>query len=737
MAGDADALLKGMLGIGIYSSTSSGAASSAGAPPPPSSQTTTKSKGEKTYNDDNIITNATSSSGKSKNSNNSRVRPRPASQGKLRSDPSGDHGGATAAAIATNSSKHNAISPREPKSRSNNNNSGSNKKNQKKGNYKKEYFSKNSKEGKPINTGNGTGSCSSNVNEGGKPMSDSFKRNAKNYAWSAFQSSPDPSALPMPMFGSVLSAGDTDENDKARSEEIKDQDSISDLDNEKFATRSDSAVTIFKDGGGDSANNTSSEIRTSLVASMVKKTAFGSAVVSEGKSEEVAALLQRLGGGSGGGNTDDKNMRTAESLEAEFLSPAKSENDVREQAKGKEKMEQEETNSTALSGVNLLDALASPPRLHAPAPAEMPTDCFSVNEKNESLGSSSKVASGSKEGKSIESKSTATPISIPNDPQTETAEYPDLISQLMNPGGAAYGVQQQLQQYPPYPASMPHHPPLHYGAPPPPPGQHPNHHHHPHQHPYQNHPPPPHGGGYPYPPLPPPQFPHHPHQHPHHRQHPHHPSHQIHPQPPGYTTIQVRVPPALLPGRTMLVNGMQVPVPDGIPPGAIIPVTVPIHILQQGHPSHGPPPPPPPPPPHPHGRFGGGPPPHPPGGEYFGQQPHPNPMMMGHGPGQGGQHHPQVGAQLESRQQQHHQLQQGHAMQSQQMKPTGGSWAAKVASDPIPYDAGGKTKGSKDAEEVHAGTKNNGKNDYEEMKPKEMKETKPMATLDAKGGAKY
>jgi len=50
--------------------------------------------------------------------------------------------------------------------------------------------------------------------------------------------------------------------------------------------------------------------------------------------------------------------------------------------------------------------------------------------------------------------------------------------------------------------------------------------------------------------------------------------------PPGFVTIQVQVPPVLMPGRQMVVTSpagypVQVAVPDNIPPGAIIPVHVP------------------------------------------------------------------------------------------------------------------------------------------------------------------
>lgn len=64
------------------------------------------------------------------------------------------------------------------------------------------------------------------------------------------------------------------------------------------------------------------------------------------------------------------------------------------------------------------------------------------------------------------------------------------------------------------------------------------------------------------------------------------------PPPPGYMTIQVQVPPLLMPGRLMVVQSpagypLQVQVPEGIPPGMIIPVHVPA-----GPPLHMMPPPP-------------------------------------------------------------------------------------------------------------------------------------------------
>merc|ERR1712232_749390 len=98
----------------------------------------------------------------------------------------------------------------------------------------------------------------------------------------------------------------------------------------------------------------------------------------------------------------------------------------------------------------------------------------------------------------------------------------------------------------------------------------------------------------------------------------HHPQQQLAhqtampPNYPQYVTIQVQVPPILLPGRQMMVppSNMTGPypipviVPEGIQPGMIVPVHVPVYIPPPHHPPHGiyspprqaiPPSPPPPP----------------------------------------------------------------------------------------------------------------------------------------------
>jgi Proline-rich nuclear receptor coactivator motif len=77
----------------------------------------------------------------------------------------------------------------------------------------------------------------------------------------------------------------------------------------------------------------------------------------------------------------------------------------------------------------------------------------------------------------------------------------------------------------------------------------------------------------------------HPMQHMNYQYHPGHNPYQhhhmpYHQSPPGYVTIQVQVPPVLMPNRQMVVSSpagypVQVVVPEGIPPGMWIPVHVP------------------------------------------------------------------------------------------------------------------------------------------------------------------
>jgi hypothetical protein len=87
----------------------------------------------------------------------------------------------------------------------------------------------------------------------------------------------------------------------------------------------------------------------------------------------------------------------------------------------------------------------------------------------------------------------------------------------------------------------------------------------------------------------------------------HHAPH--YPQPPHLMTIQVQVPPVLMPGRQMVVTSpmgypVQVTVPEGVPAGMVIPVNVPAYRHPAPHMMPGPAPPPhmmppgPGPPPH-------------------------------------------------------------------------------------------------------------------------------------------
>jgi hypothetical protein len=84
-------------------------------------------------------------------------------------------------------------------------------------------------------------------------------------------------------------------------------------------------------------------------------------------------------------------------------------------------------------------------------------------------------------------------------------------------------------------------------------------------------------GQYNTPPMPP-RYPQPNYSNPHQQQQQHH---YPPPPPPGYVTVQVQVPPVLMPGRQMVVTSpagypVQVIVPDGIPPGFILPVHVPV-----------------------------------------------------------------------------------------------------------------------------------------------------------------
>jgi hypothetical protein len=130
-------------------------------------------------------------------------------------------------------------------------------------------------------------------------------------------------------------------------------------------------------------------------------------------------------------------------------------------------------------------------------------------------------------------------------------QFPDPIMELMNPGGDPGGFGMPPIHHQQYHPQMPYHPPLHYS---------PQHQYPPVQQQYP---------GYLYPP----QMMHQP-PHPYYHQPQAMPPNNI---PPGFTTLQVRVPNVLGPGNTMMVHGIHITVPEGIPPGAIIPVMLPIH----------------------------------------------------------------------------------------------------------------------------------------------------------------
>ena len=284
----------------------------------------------------------------------------------------------------------------------------------------------------------------------------------------------------------------------------------------------------------------SDHIRGSLVASMLAK--------NDGGANAGEALLKSLTSPTRQSFSNpmpsvNEQFRTAESLEAEMLSPSL-------------KPEKEtEIDQSALPSLNLNE------ETYEKANAEKRDD-------NEGGGAAPPTKSVS-------------PNPAEHSPQQPMKkEYPDAITQLMNPGfgGGGYG----MHPMPHHPQHAPYHYPMHHGPPPPGPGYH-------------------HGPPYPM------------------QHHPHHPYHHMHPHArPGFTTVQVRVPQSLLPGNTMIVEGMQIQVPPGVPPGAVIPVNIPIPNPRHyyGHPPHHPPnfpggypphmqhhmmhhsmPPPPPPPP--------------------------------------------------------------------------------------------------------------------------------------------
>ncbi|KAL7522747.1 hypothetical protein ACHAWX_007431 [Stephanocyclus meneghinianus] len=349
----------------------------------------------------------------------------------------------------------------------------------------------------------------------------SEKQNSNVYAWSAFQSSPDPSALPDIgglFLGDVNSEAKDGEEAAVLTEGVDLGSSIN----------LDSSLTC---------GPPSDHIRTSLVNSMLAKNdtevnageALLKSLTSPNRQSSSSAPMPPL----------REQFRTAESLEAEMLSPTL------------KPAEKPSVDQPSLPNINLMDATPLTSAIN-----DVQCDIEKALDEAKSDDVELTIGEAMTPAKSM-SPNPAEQHELPSIKK----EYPDAISQLMNPGGiggGGYGVPHpSLQQYAPY------HIPLHYGPPPPT---------------YQGQ------YGPPYP-MPPPQ-PHLPH--PYHHMQPH--------IRPGYTTVQVRVPRALLPGNTMIVDGMQITVPPGIPPGAIIPVNIPIPMNHQYNHQHyyGPPPHPPP-----------------------------------------------------------------------------------------------------------------------------------------------
>ncbi len=347
-----------------------------------------------------------------------------------------------------------------------------------------------------------------------------------NYAWSAFQSSPDPSALPD--IGGLFGNDDDNNNDNIRkgmAEGVEERKKLETHEERGEKEEEEEEGGHDEDNDADAGRNSlnlgspSADIRSSLVHSMIAKNERN--VVNTGQE-----LLHRLqvGHENGGGqlqqslaidktrNTDgiDRRFRTMESLEAELMStPQKDGSKANQETK-------DEANRDDEAAANNIETRRS------------------------------STTNGSEERGSI-------------------YQYRDPIMELMNPGGhpGGFGMPMHHHHHQPHPP-VPYHPPLHYGGmhPHQPPQQHPQHmsyHHLPppsHHHPMQQHSYP----GYPYPsPAPPPMY------------------QSPNTLPPGFTTMQVRVPTVLGPGNTMLVHGMSFAVPEGVPSGAIIPVMIPIH----------------------------------------------------------------------------------------------------------------------------------------------------------------
>mmetsp|Transcript_43736 Transcript_43736/g.92973 ORF Transcript_43736/g.92973 Transcript_43736/m.92973 type:complete len:825 (-) Transcript_43736:187-2661(-) len=564
-SGGADALLKGMLGIGISKETATTAPSTAAG--------------------DNSGGNKAADQGKHSTNKHKKKKPHQKTSSKLRSGSQGRRGSEQGAGgdVDKAAAHEGAEKPGDSKTTT--------AADQKKGSASK----KKKKKGAHGNKGGGAGGGRqheedrpagktdakvSNANastpkaeqlERAHSKFSSSKHNAANYAWSAFQSSPDPSALPDigGLFdddaGKDGGGGLTTQDGSSRGEVGRNDDDDGgdalvagpDVFDEEVAAR----------GAGSSLNlgPPSGSIRGSLVDSMMAKKGMNPALVksmmAKKKVNPGEELLQRLTSSpekrrasssenspaivAGGGGAK---FRTMESLEAEMLSPQKDQVKSNEGAddgkEGKEEKSKAEVKAEDVKETVIVAATVD-----------------------------TKEAAG--EGTSTE------------EAQAHTVEYPDPITELMNPGGhpGGYGMQQQHQ--PLHHHQMPYHQPLHYGG-----GGRPFH-HNPPPHPMHSYP------GYPYPPPPPsggggPMMHHHSsyHNHPHHQHHhpqQHYDQHHQQPLPTdnrGYTTIQARVPHHLGPGNTMLVHGMSVPVPEGLPPGAIIPVMIPASVVGMQHPHH-------------------------------------------------------------------------------------------------------------------------------------------------------
>ena len=479
MSGGADALLKGMLGIGVTSNSNNNnnivPTSSSGKG---GGNKTTKKKKAQSSNDNNISNTSLVGGGGGGGSNGGKVsrgKTRAGSQGRRRNSQQsanddahdgGDGGGGDDVVVAVKSKKN---TKKKKKNKGNKQHQGS---------------------GEKASGGEETKTITPSSKEKLKMTKkhSSSTQNATNYAWSAFQSSPDPSSLPD--IGGLFGDNGTDAKEDENETRVEDEP---------------------EENPNSDGVNSSSAIRNSIDISMLAKKDAGQALLQSLNSPDRKRVLQAPRNVDGENTTSFRRMK---SIEAEMI-PSQ-ETDTRQEEKTK---------------------------VVATAAKDTP-------------GTTQHQQGGGGGGG-----------------QQQNYQYADPIMQLMNPGlvQGGFGIPPQ-HHYHTHP-QMPYHQPLHY------PNQYLNHPMQQQQQQYQSH--------HQYPPSQPQM--HHPHPNPYHQHQQQHSHQQQQPNlpppppsqpqvpPPGFTTMQVRVPDSLGPGNTMMVRGMSVPVPPGASAGAIIPIMVPIH----------------------------------------------------------------------------------------------------------------------------------------------------------------